>query len=48
MKLFFGDWFAIRIDLRDQILEQTLLGESAIVNNLTVTLGFSIFIPFEP
>ena len=46
-KFFFGEWFAIRIDIRDQILEQELLGESAIVNNLTATLGFSLFIPFE-
>lgn len=47
VKFFFGEWFAIRIDIRDQILEQELLGESAIVNNLTATLGLSIFIPFE-
>jgi outer membrane beta-barrel protein len=46
-KFFIGSWFAIRIDIRDQIFEQTLLGASAIVNNLTATLGFSIFIPFE-
>lgn len=46
-KFFFEQWFAIRIDIRDQILEQQLLGESAIVNNLTATLGLSIFIPFE-
>jgi outer membrane beta-barrel protein len=47
VKFFFGDWFAVRIDLRDQVLEQQLLGESAIVNNLTATLGLSMFIPFE-
>lgn len=47
VKFFFGEWFSIRIDIRDQILEQELLGESAIVNNLTATLGLSIFIPFE-
>jgi outer membrane beta-barrel protein len=47
MKFFFGEWFAIRIDVRDQILEQSLLGESRIVNNLTATLGMSIFMPFE-
>ncbi len=44
---FIGEWFAIRVDVRDQILEQSLLGESRIVNNLTATLGLSIFIPFE-
>jgi outer membrane beta-barrel protein len=46
-KFFIGEWFAIRFDVRDQILEQELLGESAIVNNLTATLGFSVFVPFE-
>ena len=44
---FIGEWFAIRIDVRDQILEQSILGESRIVNNLTATLGLSFFIPFE-
>ena len=44
---FIGEWFAIRVDVRDQILEQSLLGESRIVNNLTATLGLSVFIPFE-
>lgn len=47
VKFFFGEWFAIRIDVRDQILQQELLGESAVVNNLTATLGLSMFIPFE-
>jgi outer membrane beta-barrel protein len=44
---FIGEWFAIRVDVRDQILEQSLLGESRIVNNLTATLGLSVFVPFE-
>lgn len=44
---FLGEWFAIRVDVRDQVLEQELLGESRIVNNLTATLGMSIFLPFE-
>jgi outer membrane beta-barrel protein len=44
---FIGEWFAIRVDVRDQILEQSILGESRIVNNLTATLGLSVFIPFE-
>jgi outer membrane beta-barrel protein len=46
-EFFIGEWFAIRVDIRDQILEQQLLGESAIVNNLTATLGLSVYIPFE-
>jgi outer membrane beta-barrel protein len=47
VRFFFGEWFALRIDVRDQILQQELLGESAVVNNLTATFGLSMFIPFE-
>jgi outer membrane beta-barrel protein len=46
IKFFFGEWFSLRLDVRDQVLQQELLGESAIVNNVTVTLGMSAFIPF--
>jgi len=48
LKFFFGDWFAIRLDLRDQVLQQEILGETSIVQNLAATLGFSIFMPFHP
>ncbi|HEX7477245.1 MAG TPA: outer membrane beta-barrel domain-containing protein [Polyangiales bacterium] len=47
MKYFFGDWFAVRLDLRDQLLQQELIGHSQIVNNLAATLGLSVFLPFE-
>jgi outer membrane beta-barrel protein len=47
LKLFFGEWFALRVDLRDQLLTQELLGHSQIVNNLALTLGFSVFLPFS-
>lgn len=47
MKFFFGEWFAVRFDVRDHVLRQELLGESRIVNNLAATLGFSVFLPFE-
>jgi outer membrane beta-barrel protein len=47
LKLFFGSWFALRLDVRDQVLQQELLGESEIVNNLAATLGLSVFLPFE-
>jgi outer membrane beta-barrel protein len=46
-KMFFGQWFALRLDLRDHIMSQELLGVSEVVNNLAATLGFSIFLPFE-
>ena len=48
IKFFFDEWFSLRIDVRDQVLQQELLGESAIVNNITATLGLSVFIPFTP
>jgi outer membrane beta-barrel protein len=47
MKLYFGEWFAVRIDLRDQLLQQELLGTSKLVNNLAATLGLSVFFPFS-
>ena len=47
MKFLFSQWFALRMDVRDQILSQELLGVSKVVHNLAATLGFSVFIPFE-
>lgn len=46
LKFFFGEWFSLRIDVRDQVLKQEVLGESRLVNNLAATTGFSIFLPF--
>jgi outer membrane beta-barrel protein len=46
LKFFPNSWLAVRIDVRDQVLSQELLGESRIVNNLIGTLGLSVFIPF--
>jgi outer membrane beta-barrel protein len=45
-KLFFGKWFAVRADVRDHVLEETLVGDEHIVNDILVTLGASVFIPF--
>lgn len=45
LKLYFTEWFAVRFDVRDQILEQELLGESRLVQNVAVTLGLSVFLP---
>lgn len=47
IKFYLNDWFALRIDVRDQILRQELLGESRIVNNLTASFGLSVFMPFK-
>ena len=46
MKLFFSSWFALRFDVRDHVMRQELIGASEIVNNLTATLGASVFLPF--
>jgi outer membrane beta-barrel protein len=47
LKFLFGSWFALRLDLRDQVLSQELIGVSRVVNNLAATLGFSVFLPLE-
>ncbi len=46
LKFYLADWFALRIDVRDQVLQQEVLGESVIVNNVAATLGLSVFFPF--
>ncbi|CAN5215487.1 hypothetical protein BH09MYX1_BH09MYX1_09290 [soil metagenome] len=45
-KWYFGKWFAVRMDIRDHILSQQLVGEQHLVNDIVVTAGFSVFIPF--
>lgn len=46
-KLFIGDAVALRIDLRDHVFRQELLSESFLVNDLSVTAGLSVFLPFS-
>jgi outer membrane beta-barrel protein len=46
LKFYPKSYLAVRLDVRDQILNQELLGESRIVNNLLCTLGLSVFLPF--
>ncbi len=45
-KWYLNKWFAVRFDVRDHILRETLIGEDHLVNDILVTGGFSIFIPF--
>lgn len=45
-KFYLASWLAFRIDVRDQVLQQDVLGESVIVNNIAATLGLSVFFPF--
>jgi outer membrane beta-barrel protein len=45
-KLYFGKWFAVRFDARDHLLREVLVGDEHLVNDLMVTVGASVFIPF--
>jgi outer membrane beta-barrel protein len=45
-KLYLGRWFALRWDVRDHVLQEAFLGDEHIVNDIVVTLGASLFIPF--
>lgn len=45
-KLYFGKWFALRMDLRDHVLREALVGEEHLVNDVIVTIGASVFVPF--
>src|SRR5690606_16524314 len=44
-KLFIGEALALRIDLRDHIFRQELLDEKFTVKDLSLTAGFSLFLP---
>jgi outer membrane beta-barrel protein len=48
MKFFlstFGHAVAIRFDVRDHIFREQLLAQKVFVNDLTTTLGFSLYLP---
>jgi outer membrane beta-barrel protein len=45
-KFYFGKWFALRFDVRDHVLREVLVGDEHLVNNVLVTMGASVFIPF--
>jgi outer membrane beta-barrel protein len=45
-KLYIGKWFAVRFDARDHVLREVLVGEEHLVNDVLITLGASVFIPF--
>jgi outer membrane beta-barrel protein len=47
LKIYIGQWFGIRFDVRDHVLSQQVLGVSQIVNDIVATGGFSVFIPFS-
>jgi outer membrane beta-barrel protein len=45
-KFYFGKWFAVRFDVRDHVLREVLVGDEHLVNDILVTMGASVFIPF--
>jgi outer membrane beta-barrel protein len=45
-KLYFGHWFSVRFDVRDHVLQESLVGDEHLVNDILVTMGASVFIPF--
>jgi outer membrane beta-barrel protein len=45
MKFFLGHAYAIRVDVRDHFFREQLLAEKEFVNDLTTTLGFSLYLP---
>jgi outer membrane beta-barrel protein len=47
LKFFLGRAFAFRLDLRDHVFQQQLLSERFVVNDVTATLGLSIFLPIR-
>ena len=44
-KFFLGHAFAIRFDVRDRVFRQQLLSQVMLVNDLTTTVGFSVYLP---
>lgn len=48
LKLYMTEWLALRIDVRDHVHAQQLpLGVDQVVNDVSVMLGPSLFIPFK-
>jgi outer membrane beta-barrel protein len=47
LKFFLGKAFAFRVDLRDSIFQQQLLSETFVVNDISATLGLSLFLPMR-
>jgi outer membrane beta-barrel protein len=47
LKLFLGKAVALRIDLRDHVFSQELLDERFLVNDVSLTTGLSVFLPFR-
>lgn len=46
MKLFVGKAIALRVDVRNHVFRQELLEQQFLVNDLSITSGVSLFLPF--
>lgn len=47
VKIFAGNAVAFRLDARNRVFRQELLDERFLVNDASVTLGLSLFLPFR-
>jgi len=47
-RVFLAKWLAMRLDLRDAIFGQELLGRSVLTHNLFFTIGFGFILPTQP
>jgi outer membrane beta-barrel protein len=47
LKFFLGRAFGLRFDVRDHVFQQQLLSQSLVVNDVTATVGFSIYLPMR-
>lgn len=46
-KFFLGHAWAIRVDVRDRVYRQQLLSQTMLVNDLTTTVGLSLYLPIR-
>ncbi len=47
MRLFMGQAFAFRVDMRDRTFRQELLDDRFLVNDSAITASLSVFLPFH-
>jgi outer membrane beta-barrel protein len=47
MKIFVSSWMSLRVEICDNIYVQEVLSTQSLTNNLSVTLGVGIWIPFS-
>ncbi len=45
-KIYFTDWFTLRVDLSDHVILQEALAQQKVANDIVATLGLSVWVPF--